>query len=61
MLESFRVQAGESGLLPALIPFLHSSEVSTRLQVLRAIGNLCIDNGNYTFECIVLYVGPSAL
>ena len=46
LLESFRVQAGKSGLLPALVSFLSSPEVSTRLQVLRAIGNLCIDNGN---------------
>lgn len=48
-LETFREQARENGVLSALLPFLSSTDSHTQLQVLRAIGNLCIDNG------IVLY------
>ena len=49
-LEQFRIQAGKGDVLPAVIPYLSSPDINTRLQILRAIGNLCIDNGNYYYE-----------
>lgn len=59
--ESFRVQAGSSKIIPALLPFLSSSEMFTRLQILRAIGNLCIDNGNVMGNlCVVIVMSSSS-
>ena len=44
--ESFRDVAVLHGVIPALVPLLDPSSPSgTRLQALRAIGNLCFDHG----------------
>lgn len=43
--ESFRDEAGKTEILSTILPFLLSPDMATRLQIFRAVGNLCIDNG----------------
>ncbi len=44
-LETFRDAASKSQLPENLIKFLSESDLNTRLQILRASGNLSIDHG----------------
>ena len=43
--ETFRDEAAKTDIPKVIVNFLCSQDLSTRLQTLRAIGNLCIDHG----------------